>query len=185
MVVKRLPFVFQMPNAGPPGQTFSLYKCVPMRWPAAVKALSIAIDMEVSLAPSIREKWSRWVEESQTAMFMASPIDRALASHASTAALAASSVSVSVLMVGAIVTDRGGRVEMEESGKAQGGWVGRVRSTENLGAISSLSWPYMTCRPNARCCGLRKADGKIGKTFTRRHRCCWCLVKDIRPQFQQ
>jgi hypothetical protein len=41
-----------------------------MRWPAAVKALSIAIDEEVVLAPSMRVNWIKCVLESTMAMFM-------------------------------------------------------------------------------------------------------------------
>lgn len=92
MVVKRLLLVFQMPKAGPPGQTASLslrnasvgyekgtktgrrspktnvQMLVGARCPAAVKALSIAILMEVIFAPSMRWKAMRWQAESTTAM---------------------------------------------------------------------------------------------------------------------
>jgi hypothetical protein len=38
------------------------------RWPAAVKALSMAMLMEVIFAPSMRSKARRWQAESTTAM---------------------------------------------------------------------------------------------------------------------
>lgn len=40
IVVKRLPLLFQIPNAAPPGQTASRYDAVGTRWPAAVNAYS-------------------------------------------------------------------------------------------------------------------------------------------------
>lgn len=64
-----------------------------------MKALSIAMEIEVSFAPSIRLKWRRCVAASTTAMFIARPMDRAFSSHAATAILAASRVNDSVCLV--------------------------------------------------------------------------------------
>jgi hypothetical protein len=38
------------------------------RWPAAVKALSMAVETEVSFARGMRVKWRRWRVESTRAM---------------------------------------------------------------------------------------------------------------------
>ena len=43
---------------------------MPKRWPAAVKALFMAMSMEVSFAPGMRAKARRWRVESTMAMFM-------------------------------------------------------------------------------------------------------------------
>jgi hypothetical protein len=49
-----------MPYAGPPGRKFlPWYVDVGARWPAAVKALSMAIWIDVSLALGMRVKCSR------------------------------------------------------------------------------------------------------------------------------
>ena len=59
----------------------------------------MAMEMLVNFAPSMREKWSRCVEASTTAMFMLKPMERALASLAATPALAASRARVSIVLV--------------------------------------------------------------------------------------
>lgn len=58
---KRPPFVLWMPKAGPPGMKFFaagelVYVDVGILWPAAVKALSIEMLIEVSFALGIRAK---------------------------------------------------------------------------------------------------------------------------------
>lgn len=69
IVMNLPPLLLLMPNAAPPGHTASLYTDVGARWPAAVKALSIAMEMEVSFAPGRRVKERRWRVESTMAMF--------------------------------------------------------------------------------------------------------------------
>ena len=92
MVMNRPPLLFPIPNAGPPGHTFSLYTLVGARWPAAVKALSMAMFIDVILAPSMRANASRWHDESTMAMFMGTLISEARFSAEASAVRAPSSV---------------------------------------------------------------------------------------------
>jgi len=64
-----------------------------------VKALSIAMGMEVNLAPSMRANAKRWVEEPTTAMFIGTPRVRDASSQARMASCAAERVSVGIDVV--------------------------------------------------------------------------------------
>jgi hypothetical protein len=87
-VQKRPDMVLPMPEVALPGQEFSwsgvvlvdvysgesrmgdIHADVGIRLPAAVKAMSMAVLMDVIFAPSIRVKVSRWVWASTTAMLL-------------------------------------------------------------------------------------------------------------------
>jgi len=88
-----------MPYAGPPGHTASLYTEVGTRCPAAVKALSMAVLMDVIFAPSMRAKARRWQDASTMAMFIGTPISSARFSAAARARRAPVRVRVGVVFV--------------------------------------------------------------------------------------
>jgi len=70
-----------------------------MRCPAAVKALSMAVLMEVIFAPSMRAKARRWHDASTMAMFIGTPISSARFSAAARARRAPVRVRVGVVFV--------------------------------------------------------------------------------------
>src|SRR5437762_465523 len=78
-------------SAGPPGGALNL--CVARRWPAAVKALAMAISTPVMRAPVIRCSAMGCAPSSQTQMVSATPISLALVSAAASMMRASSSVS--------------------------------------------------------------------------------------------
>jgi hypothetical protein len=69
-VVKRPQIVLPMPDVALPGHGVSWYAEVDTRLPAAVKAISIAVLIEVIFAPSMRVNVRRWVWASTTAMLL-------------------------------------------------------------------------------------------------------------------
>src|SRR5947207_3005393 len=78
-------------SAGPPGGALNL--CVARRWPAAVKALAMAISTPVMRAPVIRCSAMGCPPSSQMQMVSATPISLALVSAAASMMRASSSVS--------------------------------------------------------------------------------------------
>ena len=70
IVVKRPMIVLPMPEVALPGQGVSWYAEVGMRLPAAVKAMSMAVLIDVIFAESMRVKAKRCVCASTTAMLL-------------------------------------------------------------------------------------------------------------------
>jgi hypothetical protein len=93
----RPPFVVLIPKRGWPGWAISPISLVVRPLPAEVKALSMAMSMLATQAPSIRWKATRFLPASVTAMFIGRPISRAFCSAAETIPLAASSVITALL----------------------------------------------------------------------------------------
>src|SRR3990172_37373 len=94
-------------SAGPPGGALNLW--VARRWPAAVKALAMAISTPVRRAPVIRWRAMGCPPSSQTQMVSATPISLALASAASRTMRASSSVSRLTVIIRAASRDAGSR----------------------------------------------------------------------------
>src|ERR1700716_1366518 len=94
-------------SAGPPGDALNLW--VARRWPAAVKALAMAISTPVMRAPVIRCSAIGCPPSSQTQMVSATPIALALASAASRTIRASSSVSRLTVIIRAATCDAASR----------------------------------------------------------------------------
>src|SRR3984893_12814273 len=92
-------------SAGPPGGALNL--CVARRWPAAVKALAMAISTPVMRAPVIRCRAIGCPPSSQTQMVSGTPMALAIASAASRMMRASSSVSRLTVIIRAILHGRG------------------------------------------------------------------------------
>src|SRR6267142_477619 len=92
-------------SAGPPGGAVNL--CVARRWPAAVKALAMAISTPVMRAPVIRCRAMGYPPSSQTQIVSATPMALAFASAASRMMRASSSVIRLTVIIRAIPRRRG------------------------------------------------------------------------------
>src|SRR5512140_3599022 len=131
MMLKWPPLVMWMPNVGLPGTHSWLYTCVPLRAIAPVAALSIAIEMLLTLPPFMRSNLIRCPDSSVTAMHIGMPSSRAFAA-APSIRICASSVSsrLSVSMLDQPFCEHG---SLEVSGQRRGfcvveRYVGRIQA---------------------------------------------------------
>src|ERR1039458_339205 len=132
-----------MPKVGLPGTHSWLYTCVPCRAIAPVEALSIAIEMLLSLPPFMRSNLIRWPDSSVTAMHIGTPISRALAA-APSISICASSLSsrLIVSMLHQPFCQHGGFEKVCQSRRFAG--IERDRSEEHTSELQSLR--HLVCR---------------------------------------